>query len=347
MLSVCRFRGYIFPAACRRGFTLYHVECEFMNKSYANALKYKIQCTGMNCVSQLTMQSYILSLIRSQITQAIRDQCQCEFQERFVSPSILVCDEQELTQIVYRANISSFGTYSTDQLVGYIEDWVTQGATLESNGNLVVLNCTCPIPVNSTTDLTCPQVTGTPAFTLQSLTPPQSLTPFPPQSQTAPPLLTHSMTLFSHSTIFSGTSSTVSPFMVTYSSTLTSSKLPLPQSQTLPPLTHSLISFAHSTILFGTGSLLSPSMVADSSTLTSSETPLLQTQSLPPPPQSLNPFPHSTILFDTSAIVSPSIVTDSSALIIGLSVASISVVLIVLITLPVVIVVIIFMKKQQ
>ena len=87
----------------------------------------------------------------------IRSQCQCDFQGRFITTSIINCVEQTPTQAVYLANISSYTTYSTDQLIGYVKDWGTRSPAIQAQGNerMVVETCVCPIVPSGTFDVTC------------------------------------------------------------------------------------------------------------------------------------------------------------------------------------------------
>ena len=107
--------------------------------------------------TQLSTESSVDSLIRMEVAQVIRDGCRCDFQESFISQGVLVCDQQEPTQIVYRANITSYGSYSADQLVGYIEDWVKQGAIITTGVVIVSFDPDCPVRINNINDPVCAQ----------------------------------------------------------------------------------------------------------------------------------------------------------------------------------------------
>ena len=107
--------------------------------------------------TQTSTESSIDSLIRMEVAQVIRGSCQCDFQESFISQAVLLCDQQEPTQIVYRANITSYGSYSANQLVGYIEDWVKQGATVTSGVAIVTFDPDCPVRINDISDPVCAQ----------------------------------------------------------------------------------------------------------------------------------------------------------------------------------------------
>ena len=98
--------------------------------------------------TQTSTESSIDSFIRMEVAQVVREKCQCDFQESFISQAVLFCDQQEPTQIVYRAIIASYGNYSADQLVGYIEDWVIQGAIITSGLVVAKFDPDCPVRIN-------------------------------------------------------------------------------------------------------------------------------------------------------------------------------------------------------
>ena len=106
---------------------------------------------------QPSTESSIDSLIRMEVAQVIRERCQCDFQESFISQAVLLCDQQQPTQIVYRANITSYRNYSADQLVSYIEDWVKQGATVTTGFSVVTFDPNCPVKINDIGDPVCTQ----------------------------------------------------------------------------------------------------------------------------------------------------------------------------------------------
>ena len=93
-------------------------------------------------------------LIRKGVTQVVRDGCQCDFDKSFISQGVLLCDQQQPNQFVYRANITSYGDYSANQLVGYIEDWVKQGATIASVVT-VTFDPNCPVRISDISDPVC------------------------------------------------------------------------------------------------------------------------------------------------------------------------------------------------
>ena len=126
--------------------------------------------------TQPLAESFVESLIQKGVAQAIRDRCQCDFHEIFISQAVLLCDQQQPAQIVYRANITSYGNYSTDQLVSYIEDWVRQGDTITSGVVVVTLDPDCPVRINDISDPVCarPSTSSTSSVAPTSLVTPNS-----------------------------------------------------------------------------------------------------------------------------------------------------------------------------
>ena len=66
-------------------------------------------------------------------------------------------------QILYLANISSYTTYSTSQLIDYIRDWATADPVIQTQANesMVVENCICPKIPTATFDDICSQMEPT------------------------------------------------------------------------------------------------------------------------------------------------------------------------------------------
>ena len=106
-----------------------------------------------------------------EVTQVIRDGCQCDFQESFISQAVLLCDQQQPTQIVYRANITSFGNYSANHLLEFIEEWVSQGATIVIDVAIVTFDPDCPVRISGINDPVCSQTAIVPTSTSVVVTP--------------------------------------------------------------------------------------------------------------------------------------------------------------------------------
>ena len=68
---------------------------------------------------------------------------------------MLLCDAQNPTQAVYRAQVFNFGSISSTQIVSWIEDWVLNGASVTSGPILVTFDLTCLVPLNSINDEIC------------------------------------------------------------------------------------------------------------------------------------------------------------------------------------------------
>ena len=84
--------------------------------------------------------------------------CHCDFQECFISQAVLLCDKEEPTQVVYRASIFRYGSYPANQLVGYIEEWVKQGASVTIAGLVqVTFDSDCPVRIFDMDEPICVQ----------------------------------------------------------------------------------------------------------------------------------------------------------------------------------------------
>ena len=68
---------------------------------------------------------------------------------------MLLCDTQNPTQALYRAQVFNFGSISSTQIVSWIEDWVLNGASVTTGPVLVTFDPTCPVPLNSINDEIC------------------------------------------------------------------------------------------------------------------------------------------------------------------------------------------------
>ena len=110
------------------------------------------------------------SFIQSAVVTAISDRCQCSFMGAYISKGRLYCDRQSPTQVVYRANISSFGRYSTDQLTSFIEDWVRGKPTVPSGNHQVTFNPSCPVRI-AADDLLCTVIASTTERSIPSIRP--------------------------------------------------------------------------------------------------------------------------------------------------------------------------------
>ena len=93
--------------------------------------------------------------IRSVVVDIVTDYCDCGFLDSFITNETLLCDTQNPTQAVYRAQVFNFGSISSTQIVSWIEDWVLNGASVTSGPVLVTFDPTCPVPLNSFNDEIC------------------------------------------------------------------------------------------------------------------------------------------------------------------------------------------------
>lgn len=60
-------------------------------------------------------------LIRDTVVTTIRDNCICSFEEKYISGDIILCNDTSLTNVLYKANITAYGSISSEQL----RQWVT------------------------------------------------------------------------------------------------------------------------------------------------------------------------------------------------------------------------------
>ena len=81
---------------------------------------------------------------------------------------MLLCDTQNPTQAVYRAQIFNFGSISSTQIVSWIEYWVLNGASVTTGPVLVTFDPTCPVPLNSINNEICQLSLTMSTHTIQS-----------------------------------------------------------------------------------------------------------------------------------------------------------------------------------
>ena len=71
-----------------------------------------------------------------------------------------MCEEEAPTKVFYQSNITRYGDYSADQLVGYIEEWVQQGALLIDGVVVVTLDSNCAVRISGIDEPVCDPVTS-------------------------------------------------------------------------------------------------------------------------------------------------------------------------------------------
>ena len=111
----------------------------------------------IKCFLQISTEDSIKLFVRSAVVDVVIDNCDCGFLNSFIANEILLCDTQNPTQAVYRAQVFNFGSISSTQIVSWIEDWVLNGASVTSGPILVTFDSTCPVPLNSFNDEICQQ----------------------------------------------------------------------------------------------------------------------------------------------------------------------------------------------
>ena len=132
--------------------TEFSVSSTHINVEHLFILMRKLESISL---MQPSMESAIASLIWSNLVLVIRDGCQCDFQESFISPAMILCQEEEPSRVVYRSNITRYGLYSANQLVQYIEEWVKQGALISSGVFVVKFDPKCSVRVFDANEPVC------------------------------------------------------------------------------------------------------------------------------------------------------------------------------------------------
>ena len=134
------------------------------------------------CFSCFLQSGGYFNFIRSAVVEAINNSCSCGFTFSFISQEQLYCDQLAPVEFVYRATISSYGTYSTDQLLDYIEQWVSSGVTLTyHDSSQLTFDPECLLRISSYDDQLC----GATAVTTTQTLPLPSQTVVPPRSPPA------------------------------------------------------------------------------------------------------------------------------------------------------------------
>ena len=105
----------------------------------------------------MSTEDSIKSFIRSAVVDVVIDNCDCRFLDSFITNEMLLCDTQNPTQAVYRAQVFNFGSISSTQIVSWIEEWVLNEGSVTSGPVLVTFDLTCPVPLNSFNDEICQQ----------------------------------------------------------------------------------------------------------------------------------------------------------------------------------------------
>ena len=68
---------------------------------------------------------------------------------------MLLCLKEEPKQVVYRASITRYETHSATQLVGYVEEWVKQGASVTSGALVTTFDLNCPVRISDIDEPVC------------------------------------------------------------------------------------------------------------------------------------------------------------------------------------------------
>ena len=93
--------------------------------------------------------------IKSNIEQAIKRRCNCDFESSAIYPGEFSC-QTTTTEVVYRAKLNGSSELITAaQLVSYIDEWKTSEGTLLYNKFRLRLAQACPLRVESFNEREC------------------------------------------------------------------------------------------------------------------------------------------------------------------------------------------------
>lgn len=91
----------------------------------------------------------------STLINEISRRCICPFSETFISQEQVFCDRQIPTEFVYRATMSSYSTYSTDQLLEFIQEWTSSQTVVLYGNNELTFDPKCLLNISSSNDQLC------------------------------------------------------------------------------------------------------------------------------------------------------------------------------------------------
>ena len=83
-----------------------------------------------------------------------KSQCECSIAENDFTHDELVCDQELITQVVYRAKIATMST-DANNVVSIIEQWILHGASITSGLTLVTFDPSCYIRISSFSNPVC------------------------------------------------------------------------------------------------------------------------------------------------------------------------------------------------
>lgn len=103
-------------------------------------------------------------LIRNTVVTTIRSNCNCSFEENYISGDILLCNDTSSTNVLYKASITAYGSISSEQL----RQWVTNISCYtqygENNGSICLQTISSSVSMTNTDS---PSVTSTSTLSTQ------------------------------------------------------------------------------------------------------------------------------------------------------------------------------------
>ena len=89
-------------------------------------------------------------LIRNTVVTTIRSNCNCSFEENYISGDSLLCNDTSLTNVLYKASITAYGSISSEQL----RQWVTNISCYtqyeENNGSICLQTISSSVLITNT-----------------------------------------------------------------------------------------------------------------------------------------------------------------------------------------------------
>ena len=88
-------------------------------------------------------------------------QCQCGFGVDQITAASFRCFPESPTAVTFRAEISESLRLSASQLTGFLEAWVSSGAVVSIQAQMLTIDDTCDVLISSFNEGECRSVVGT------------------------------------------------------------------------------------------------------------------------------------------------------------------------------------------
>ena len=135
-----------------------NMRCTEWNVSDSNVSSWCTQYYGL-LLLQSSAGTLLGQFITLKLVTVISGRCSCQFTDAFITREQVYCDESVPTEFVYRATISSYNIYSTDQLLSFIREWILSNEIVVYDGNEMTFDPKCPLNLTSNNDQLCMSTT--------------------------------------------------------------------------------------------------------------------------------------------------------------------------------------------